>query len=153
MHAALSTMLRLCPKGNQDLFPILASNFPFRTKPTGVLVWYTKQCLAVLEYVPTLHAQVLELLIDKCLEMDVEIKINDGGTVSIEKEMRDAEEEMFELDLDDDEPTDKIEDETVEEKVDEMADKVMLRFLDHGSLESYGYNSHAGNCGYYSWIR
>ena len=116
-------MLRLCPKGNSDLFPILASNFPFRTKPANILVWYTKQCLTVLDYVPTLSAQVLELIVDKCLEMDVEIKIHKDGQVSIDKEVHDAEDEMFELDLDEPD-TQKMEKEDTEEKVDEMADKV-----------------------------
>jgi RNA polymerase I-specific transcription initiation factor RRN3 len=134
VHAALATMLRLCPKGNSDLFPILASNFPFRTKPTNVLVWYTKQCLVVLEYVPTLSAQVLELIVDKCLEMDVEIKINKNGQVSIENEVHDAQEEMFELDLD--EPDSKeMEQQDVEEKVDEMADKVRVTFAFVGGFD------------------
>lgn len=128
VHAALATMLRLCPKGNSDLFPILASNFPFRTKPANILVWYTKQCLKVLEYVPTLSAQVLELIVDKCLEMDVEIKIHNDGQVSIDKEVHDAEEEMFELDLDEPEAN-KLEKEDTEEKVDEMADKVRVTTL------------------------
>lgn len=128
VHAALATMLRLCPKGNSDLFPILASNFPFRTKPANILVWYTKQCLTVLEYVPTLSAQVLELIVDKCLEMDVEIKIHNDGQVSIDKEVHDAEEEMFELDLDEPD-TNKLEKEDTEEKVDEMADKVRVTTL------------------------
>ena len=123
VHAALATMLRLCPKGNSDLFPILASNFPFRTKPSNLLVWYTKQCLACLVYVPTLSAQVLELIVDKCLEIDVEIKINKSGHVSIEKEVHDAEEGMFELDLDEPDANE-MEKQDVEEKADEMADKV-----------------------------
>jgi hypothetical protein len=61
--------------------------------------------------------------VDKCLEIDVEIKINKNGHVSIEKEVHDAEEGMFELDLD--EPDAKeMEKQYVEEKADEMADKV-----------------------------
>jgi hypothetical protein len=81
-----------------------------------------------LEYVPTLSAQVLELIVDKCLEMDVEIKIHNDGQVSIDKEVHDAEEEMFELDLDEPD-TNKLEKEDTEEKVDEMADKVRVTTL------------------------
>ena len=119
-------MLRLCPKGNAELFPIVASSFPFRTKPTSELVWYSQQCLAVLHYVPTLHSQILELLLDKCLEMDVEIKIEEGGKVSIDStnhSLGNTEEEMFELEIDE-ETTPMKDNDNVEERVDEMADKL-----------------------------
>lgn len=128
LHAALATMLRLVPKGNSELFPIVASNFPFRTRPRPELEWYTLQCLTILEYVPTLHSQVLELLLDKCLEMDVEIKISDGGGVSIDKQSRhsdNAEQEMFELELDDSKQP-AMQQDHAEKKVDEMADKVSI---------------------------
>lgn len=128
LHATLANMVRLVPKGNSELFPVLAANFPFRTKPSNELQWYTRQCLTVLGYVPTLHSQVLELLLDKCLEMDVEIKIDDGGKVSIDASshsLEDAEEEMFELEIDNENDTSKpMQQEQVEEQVDEMADKV-----------------------------
>jgi urease gamma subunit len=57
--------------------------------------------------------------------MDVEIKINKNGQVSIEKEVHDAQDEMFELDLDEPDSND-IQKQDVEEKVDEMADKVRV---------------------------
>lgn len=130
LHATLATMLRLVPKGNSELFPIIASSFPFRTKPRDELEWYTTQCLTVLEYVPTLHSQILELLLDKCLEMDVEIKISDAGQVSIDDTnhaLDDAQEDMFELELDCEHTAKQpmIQD-NVDRKVDEMADKVSM---------------------------
>ena len=129
IHAALATMLRLVPKGNSELFPIVASCFPFRTRPKQELEWYSRQCLIVLQYVPTLHAQMLEMLLDKCLEMDVEIKISNGGQVSIDESnhsLDDAEEEMFELEIDNDTTKKPMQQDKVEEKVDEMADKVSI---------------------------
>jgi RNA polymerase I-specific transcription initiation factor RRN3 len=128
VHAALATMLRLVPKGNSELFPIVASNFPFRTRPRQELELYMRQCLIVLQYVPTLHSQMLEMLLDKCLEMDVEIKISVGGQVSIDESnhsVDDAEEEMFELEIDN-ETVKPMQQDKVEEKVDEMADKVSI---------------------------
>jgi len=130
VHAALATMLRLVPKGNSELFPILASSFPFRTRPTSEIVWYTRQCLHVLLYVPTLHSQLLELLLDKCLEMDVEIQIEEGGKVSIDASRRSldtAQEEIFDLEIDEDSSKQPMQQDDVEEQVDEMADKVSLK--------------------------
>jgi len=43
-----------------------------------------KQCFTVLNYVPTIRKSVLELCIDKCLEIDVEIRIAQDGKVNID---------------------------------------------------------------------
>ena len=101
----------------------MASNFPFRTRPVIHLVGYCRHCLTVLEYLPTIHSQVLELIIERCLEIDVEIKIHDGGNVSLEC---DNEEGIFDLDLGDENlPSPKIVN-PENTTVDEMADKVSL---------------------------
>ena len=55
------------------------------------------QCLAILQYIPDMLEEILRLLIEKCLEIDVEIKVEKGGGVSLEE--RD-EDEMFDLDMD-----------------------------------------------------
>jgi RNA polymerase I-specific transcription initiation factor RRN3 len=149
IHAALATMLRLVPKGNSELFPIIASSFPFRTRPKPELEWYSRQCLTALQYVPTLHAQMLEMLLDKCLEMDVEIKIGNGGQVSIDESnhsLDNAEEEMFELELDNDTTRKPMEQDKVEEKVDEMADKLdslMTIVLEHIQAHSAKHGAHS----------
>jgi hypothetical protein len=59
----------------------------------------------------------------------VEIKIGNGGQVSIDESnhsLDNAEEEMFELELHNDTTRKPIEQDKVEEKVDEMADKVSI---------------------------
>lgn len=128
LHAALATLLRLVPKGTTDLFPIVVSNFPFRAHAN--LVTYAKRCMALLEYAPTLEPQMLELLIDKALEIDVEIRIKDGGQVEIDEEKfikpQDDDDAIFELELDDQPTTSKDDQgkEGMEHKIDEMADKV-----------------------------
>ena len=131
LHAALATLLRLVPKGTTDLFPIVVSNFPFRAHAN--VVTYAKRCMALLEYAPTLEPQMLELLIDKALEIDVEIRIKDGGQVEIDEEKfikpQDDDDAIFELELDD-RPTKLSYDqgkEGMEHKIDEMADKVRIR--------------------------
>lgn len=82
----LCTMMRLVPKGRSDLFPIIAARFPFWKADKQVLKWYCIQSFHILDYLPAIRKDLLELVIDKCLEIDVNIKIDENGEVSIEKE-------------------------------------------------------------------
>ena len=140
VHAALYTLVRICPKAQSEIFPAMASNFPFKLLPCNIHLWYVHQCLAVVKYCPQLQKDVLELFIDRCLEIDVEIKIEDSGDVKIDesKEEREAdatvdESDIFGIDLDlseetkqgkkNDEPDPMTE---VVKSVDEMADKVSI---------------------------
>ena len=135
LHAALSTTMRLCPKARSELFPVMASNFPFKLMPSPQQMWYAHQCLAVVKYMPQMHKDVIELLIDRCLEIDVEIKIEEGGHVKIEEsESKDADvvvddADIFGIDLStpsDPQKSDKKKEplECGEKTVDDMADKV-----------------------------
>jgi RNA polymerase I-specific transcription initiation factor RRN3 len=64
----------------------MSSRFPFYRQDKKLLVWYAKQCLHVLDYLPSIRQRVLELLIDKCLEIDVNIFIKDNGDAIIDDE-------------------------------------------------------------------
>ena len=130
LHSALATLLRLVPKGSADLLPIVASNFPFRSRPT--VVAYARYCFSVIDYAPTLEPQMLELLIEKALEIDVEIRIKDGGSVEIEEDKivsQSEDDAIFEMELDRDKATAAQEEiphkgTLPEQAIDEMADKV-----------------------------
>ena len=144
VHAALYTLVRICPKAKSEIFPAMASNFPFKLLPSNIHLWYFHQCLTVVKYVPQLQKDVLELFIDRCLEIDVEIKIEDGGDVKLDESKEEKEDDgavddsdIFGIDLD---PTDdnrqqmKKNEESQpmaaeEESVDEMAEKVSIFFL------------------------
>ncbi|KAL3936456.1 MAG: hypothetical protein SGARI_002548, partial [Bacillariaceae sp.] len=82
----LFNIMRLVPKSTSDLFPLMSTRFPFYHWDKEVLVWYATQCLQVLEYLPSIRQRVLELLIDKCLEIDVNIFIKDNGDAIIDEE-------------------------------------------------------------------
>ena len=99
----------------------MSANFPFRTNPEKTLIWCYRQCFTAVDYVPSIYSQVLQFVIDKCLEMDVEIKIHDGGEVTLDD--NEEEEGIFELELENLPPKAQKGDLTV----DEMADKVRLR--------------------------
>jgi RNA polymerase I-specific transcription initiation factor RRN3 len=130
LHAALATLIRLVPKGSADLFPIVVTGFPYRGRSD--VIEYVKLCFALLDYAPMLESQVLELIIDKALEIDVEIRIKDDGDVELddEKFIKPNQDGIFQLELDDhitselDPPTPNLPQGQIEDIIDEMAEKV-----------------------------
>jgi RNA polymerase I-specific transcription initiation factor RRN3 len=86
----LLNILRLIPKSTSDLFPIMSTSFPFFSWNKEVLVWYVKQCFQVLDYLPSIRQRLLELLIDKCLEIDVNIFIKDSGEAILDEVEKDS---------------------------------------------------------------
>ena len=78
-------ILRLVPKSNSDVYPIIASKFPFWLRDKETLVWYTSQSFKVLDYLPSIRQRLFELLIDKCVEIDVNIFIKDNGDATIDE--------------------------------------------------------------------
>lgn len=95
-------VLRLVPKSHADLYPIIASKFPHWLRDKETLEWYSSQSFKVLDYLPSIRRRLFELLIDKCVEIDVNIFIKDNGDVTIEeteqkKESDDDEEKSVEV--------------------------------------------------------
>jgi len=124
LHSTLATTLRLVPKARTELFPVIKETVPFRREAIVKQKWYAEQCFAILQYEPELHEEILRLLIEKCLEMDVEIKIDKGGAVSLEEKNVD---ELYGLDLDEKESQQQKKEEKKNEErleVNEMADRV-----------------------------
>lgn len=85
LHGMLYTMFQLFPKARADFFTLVASKFPHIKCDRAQLTHYCLQSFKVLKYLPTMRKQLLEIVIDKCLEIDVNIKINANGEVSIEQ--------------------------------------------------------------------
>jgi hypothetical protein len=142
LHGALSKILHLVPKGNSEIFPVIASSFPFKLSPLQEQACYVKQCFIILNYVPMIRRSILELCIDKCLEIDVEIRIAQDGNVKIE-EVKDEDrpsnlDALFNMDEDVDKATTEKKIEAKEkvlkknssaDLVDEFAEKVRIVFL------------------------
>lgn len=143
LHGALRKVIQLVPKGSTEIYPVIASSFPFKLTPSNEQVNYIKQCMIVLKYVPTMQRKFLELCVDKCLEIDVEIRIAKNGSVKIEERGNGAFDKNSDGELDNDgtnhqldeedikeqnklkeECLEKLKAQTDEEKVDEMADKL-----------------------------
>jgi len=136
LHGTLSKILHLVPKGHSEIFPVIASDFPFKLAPLPKQACYVKHCFIVLNYVPTIRQKILELCIDKCLEIDVEIRIAQDGNVQIEETKDEdgdtATEGLFIMDEDlqntklltNETEEKKKESKRAAEQVDEMAEKV-----------------------------
>ncbi|GKY95069.1 hypothetical protein MPSEU_000471100 [Mayamaea pseudoterrestris] len=142
LHATIASILRLCPKGRTELFAIITANAPYRTRPEAAITWYYQHSLFVLQYLPSIQGQVLEFIVDKCLELDVEIKICDSGEVAIDENDEEMNENDLLFSLDDDEglPRHAVAvAAAVDVTVDEMANKLdslMLLLFQYSGTES-----------------
>ncbi len=140
LHAMLCTMMRLVPKARSELFPIISARFPFWKAEKRVLKWYSVQSFQTLDYLPSIRKGLLELVIDKCLEIDVNIKIDENGEVSIEKEERESYENENEHE-NEGQKQEALQDEDVGVKVDALSDTLdsllalLLRSLRDASLD------------------
>jgi RNA polymerase I-specific transcription initiation factor RRN3 len=92
-------VLRLVPASNLRLYRIIESKFPFWLKDKESLVWYTNQSFKVLDYLPSIRRQIFHLLIDKCVEIDVNILIKDNGDATIDETEQKKNEEQSTSDL------------------------------------------------------
>ncbi len=104
IHEALRRVISLAPTGQSELFPILEKYYPHKRFPAATQTEYVTQLLRICEYQPSLQHRVLDLIVSRCLEMDVEIVIEESGDVSIQTEYEgdNPDDELFQLDEDQD---------------------------------------------------
>jgi len=135
LHGTLFKILHLVPKGKSELFPIVSSCFPFKLIPLQKQIHYVKQCFLLLQYVPTLQQQLFELVIDKCLEMDVEIRIGNDGVVKLEEKNNNNENDLENTaDKDGPDDNDSKKKNDNKQRIEEMAEKLdslMLLLFQH----------------------
>ena len=99
IHKTLQGLVRLAPTGQAELHPVLEACFPHKRFSKGILSEYVAQILLVTEYLPSMQESVLDLVVSRCLEIDVEIVIEDTGEVRIQEEYTgETEEGMFHMD-------------------------------------------------------
>ncbi|CAM9149975.1 unnamed protein product, partial [Hapterophycus canaliculatus] len=121
VHASLQATLTLVPSGRSKLFGVLKQNYPHRRLRAEILSDYAFHALRVVQYAPLIEESVLRLIIEKSLEIDVEIKIMDTGEAVIDDE-DDESDALFTMDDLADGMADTKKDNT--DEVDEMADKL-----------------------------
>ncbi|KAI6013650.1 RNA polymerase I-specific transcription initiation factor RRN3 [Pisolithus microcarpus] len=75
LHYLLGHLLSLIPTLPQILQPLLARYFPHKRQPQAAQVTYIRNLLRVTEYCSELSDRILALIIDRALQIDVEIQV------------------------------------------------------------------------------
>ncbi|KAK4049742.1 DNA independent RNA polymerase I transcription factor [Microbotryomycetes sp. JL221] len=74
LHSLLRTLLALIPTLSTSLSPLLIQHFPSKREHKTAQICYINNLLAVTEYCPALTEDVLALIIERALNIDVEIQ-------------------------------------------------------------------------------
>lgn len=74
LHALLRMLLQLIPTLSPSLAPLLVHNFPSKREPRFAQICYIDNLLALAGYCPALAEEVLGLIIERALNIDVEIQ-------------------------------------------------------------------------------
>ncbi|GAA5879651.1 hypothetical protein JCM8547_003732 [Rhodosporidiobolus lusitaniae] len=93
IHSLLRLLLSLVPTMSPSLTPILTYNFPNRREPRAAQICYIDNLLGLTEYCTALSEDVLTLVIERALNIDVEIQGEPDEWEELEEEMLAAEEE------------------------------------------------------------
>ena len=82
---AMSNIFRICPQSKNDLLREMSSNFPhYKFCPRPRYLWYIHTCMQLVHLsTASYEGPVMALFVDRALDMDVEIKINDAGAVAL----------------------------------------------------------------------
>ena len=82
IHQTLEILLKICPSGDKDVFAVLEEKFPHRLHDKEDIIGFTKECLYMIStYLSGIEQEVVSLLVERCVEIDVEMKIEANGEV------------------------------------------------------------------------
>uniref|UniRef100_A0A7S2JXY6 RNA polymerase I-specific transcription initiation factor RRN3 n=1 Tax=Leptocylindrus danicus TaxID=163516 RepID=A0A7S2JXY6_9STRA len=91
VHATIQKILFLVPKAKIDLFPLVSRNFPHITNPPQLVKNYSVVAMQMWQYGDFIREDLVLLMLNKALEMDVEIRIEDNGDVILDDSKKDTE--------------------------------------------------------------
>ena len=126
VHNGIRTLLWIAPMTALTIVPVISEHFPHKRMPINRVKGYFAQVLKLCTYAPAIRDRVLRIIIDRLIEIDVEIKIEEGYAII------NHDEDVF--DMDDTGAGEDNEDKVV--TVDEMAEKLdvcmesLFEFLD-----------------------
>ena len=83
IHKTIHGIIGIVPTGQSELYPILCDHFPYKKQPLHLQTEFITQLFTICDYLPVLQYKILELIVTKCLEIDVEIIIEDTGDVKV----------------------------------------------------------------------
>ncbi|EIW61642.1 RNA polymerase I-specific transcription initiation factor RRN3 [Trametes versicolor FP-101664 SS1] len=96
IHFLLRHLLSLVPTLPSTLQPLLARNFPHKRQDQTAQVTYIRNLLRVTDYCPEIADRILATVIDRAIQIDVEIQVE---LEELEEQLESQEQnEMFELD-------------------------------------------------------
>ncbi|GAA6000604.1 hypothetical protein JCM10207_004572 [Rhodosporidiobolus poonsookiae] len=98
IHALLRLLLSLVPTLSPSLSPLLALHFPSKREPRAAQICYIDNLLLLTEYCSALSEDVLTLVVERALNIDVEIQGEPDEWEEYEEEMLAAQEAAGELD-------------------------------------------------------
>ncbi|KAH8118691.1 RNA polymerase I-specific transcription initiation factor RRN3 [Phellopilus nigrolimitatus] len=75
VHSILEQLLSLIPTLPATLFPLLARNFPHKRQSQAEHVTYIRNLLQLSDYCPELWDRILGLVVDRTIQIDVEIQV------------------------------------------------------------------------------
>ena len=78
LHSMLRLLLSLIPTLSSSLAPLLSLHFPSKREPQVAQICYIDNLLAISEYCPALAEDILTLIIERALNIDVEIQGEPG---------------------------------------------------------------------------
>ncbi|KAF8341260.1 uncharacterized protein EI90DRAFT_3116393 [Cantharellus anzutake] len=93
-HELLQHILSLIPTLSNELLPILLRNFPHKRLPVACQITYIRNILRITQYYPELSEGILATIIDRAVQIDVEIQVELG---ELEEEDEEAD-PIFEID-------------------------------------------------------
>lgn len=83
IHCLIRHLLLLAPTGQSELFPVLSQTYPHKRFDVDTLQSYVNELFSVTHYLPGIQENILDLIITKCIEIDVDIVVEDSGDVKI----------------------------------------------------------------------
>lgn len=95
LHNLLEHLLSLVPTLPSTLQPLLVQNFPHKRLSQAVQVTYIRNLLRVTTYCPELSDKILATIIDRAIQIDVEIQVE---LEDIEEQVAEEQSEMFDFD-------------------------------------------------------
>ncbi|KAK4052162.1 DNA independent RNA polymerase I transcription factor [Microbotryomycetes sp. JL201] len=87
LHSLLRMLLSLIPTLSTSLAPLLIQHFPAKREPKTSQICYIDNLLAVTEYCPALTEDLLALIIERALNIDVEIQGEPEEWEDVEEEI------------------------------------------------------------------
>ncbi|GAA5895203.1 rDNA-binding RNA polymerase I transcriptional factor [Sporobolomyces salmoneus] len=87
LHSLLRLLLSLVPTLSPSLSPLLALHFPSKREPRAAQICYIDNLLSLTEYCTALAEDVLTLVVERALNIDVEIQGDPEDWEEVEEEM------------------------------------------------------------------